>query len=87
MKINITVPDELLERVDNYCEANYLKRSTVFQLGVAQLVNQREAVQALSSMAMTLRKIAEEGKIDEETQRELADFERVCQLIGKSITV
>ena len=87
MKINITVPDELLERVDNYCEANYLKRSTVFQWGVAQLVNQREAVQALSSMAMTLRKIAEEGKIDEETQRELADFERVCQLIGKSMTV
>ena len=87
MKINITVPDELLERVDNYCEENYLKRSTVFQLGVAQFVNQREAVQAISSISMTLKKIAAEGKIDEETQRELADFERVCQLIAKSMTV
>lgn len=86
MKINITVPDELLERVDNYCEENYLKRSTVFQLGVAQFVNQREAVQAISSISMTLKKIAAEGKIDEETQRELADFERVCQLIAKSMT-
>lgn len=85
MKINITVPDELLERVDRFCEDNYLKRSTVFQLGVAQFVNQREAVQALSSMAVTLRKIAEEGKIDEDTQRELADFERICQLIGQSV--
>ena len=87
MKINISIPDELVERVDSYCEENYLKRSTVFQLGVAQFINQREAVTALSSMAMTLRKIADEGKIDEEAQRQLADFERVCQLIGKSMSV
>lgn len=87
MKINITIPDELLERLDTYCENNYLKRSTVIQLGVAQFINQREAVQALSSMSMTLRKIADEGKIDDDTQRELADFERVCQLIGKSMSV
>lgn len=87
MKINISIPDELVERVDNYCEENYLKRSTVFQLGVAQFINQREAVQALSSMSMTLKKIAAEGKLDEQTQRELADFERVCQLIGKSMSI
>lgn len=83
MKINITVPDELLERVDNYCENNYLKRSTVFQLSVAQFINQRETVVALNSIALTLRKIADEGKIDEETQRQLADFERVCRMIAQ----
>lgn len=87
MKINITIPDELLERVNHFCEDNYLKKSTVFQLGVAQFINQKEAVSALRSMAVALEKIADEGKIDEEAQRELADLQRLCQVICKSMSV
>jgi len=83
MKINISVPDELAERVDKYCEENCLKRSVVYQFAVSQLINQKMAVGALQSIALSFRKIADEGKVDEQTKRELEDFVRLCNMIAQ----
>lgn len=84
MKINISVPDELSARVDKYCEENCLKRSVVYQIAVSQLINQKMAVSAMQDIAWTLKKIAQEGKIDDDAREALADFERVCRIIGQS---
>lgn len=81
-KVQITVDSDLLELVDLYAEKNYTSRSGVFVQGAAQLVNSAALIDAVQSMAVSMRKIADNGEIDEETQKELEDFERMCRMFA-----
>lgn len=81
MKINISLPDELAERVDAYCAENCLKRSIVYQIAVSQFINQRLAASALQDIALTLKKIDEKGMLDDESRKMLSDFEAVVKIV------
>lgn len=80
-KVQISVDDELLKRIDNYSERNYLSRSGFFTLAASQFLNQWEVSSAIKDMALCMRKIADVGSVDEETQKQLEDFERLAQLL------
>ena len=80
-KVQISVDDELLKRIDNYSERNYLSRSGLITLACSQYLNQAEVVTAVKDMALCMRKIADAGTVDEETQKQLEDFERLAQLL------
>lgn len=80
-KVQISVDDELLKRIDNYSERNYLSRSGLFTLAASQFLNQSEVSSAIKDMAFCMRKIADTGSVDEETQKQLEDFERLAQLL------
>ena len=80
-KVQISVDDELLKRIDNYSERNYLSRSGLFTLAASQFLNQAEVSSAIKDMAFCMRKIADTGSVDEETQKQLEDFERLVQLL------
>lgn len=82
VKINITIDEELLRRVDDYAEENYLNRSSLISLSTTQFLNAADVTKAVKDMAFCLRKIADEGKIDEEAQRQLEDFERFSRIIS-----
>lgn len=81
MKINITMNDELLERVDKYAKENYTTRSGLISLACVQYLNQQEATNAIQLMAAAMQRIAASGKIDEETQQLLDDFMRIAQML------
>ena len=72
---------ELLKRIDNYSDRNYLSRSGLITLACSQYLNQAEVVTAVKDMALCMRKIADAGTVDEETQKQLEDFERLAQLL------
>lgn len=80
-KVQISVDDELLKRIDNYSDRNYLSRSGLITLACSQYLNQAEVVTAVKDMALCMRKIADAGTVDEETQKQLEDFERLAQLL------
>ena len=80
-KVQISVDDELLKRIDNYSDRNYLSRSGLITLACSQYLNQAEVVTAVKDMALCMRKIADAGTVDEETQEQLEDFERLAQLL------
>ena len=80
-KVQISVDDELLKRIDNYSDRNYLSRSGFITLACSQYLNQAEVVTAVKDMALCMRKIADTGTVDEETQKQLEDFERLAQLL------
>ena len=80
-KVQITPDDELLPRIDNYSERNSLSRSGLFTLPASQSLNQAEVSSAIVDMALSMRKIADVGAVDEETQKQLEDFERLAQLL------
>ena len=84
MKVQITLDDELVKRVDNYADENFMSRSGFISLSLTQYLNSLKVQTAITNMAIAMRKIADEGKIDADVQRELEDFERICKMLVPS---
>jgi len=81
MKVQITIDDELMKRVDSYADDNYMSRSGLFSIAVNQYLNQNEATKAVKDMAVCMRKLADTGKIDHEMMEQLEDFERISKIL------
>lgn len=82
MKVQITLDDELMERIDCYADENYMSRSGFISLACTQFLNASDVTNAVKEIALAMRKIADSGKIDHETKEQLEDFERVARLIA-----
>lgn len=81
MKVQITLDDALMERVDNFADSNYMSRSGLLSIAVTQYLNQNEAFAAIKQMSFAIQKIAETGKCDHETMEQLEDFERFSKML------
>ena len=81
MKINISLDDRLLERVDAYAGTNYMSRSGLISFATNQYLNQAELIMLFKDMSVSMRKIADSGIVDSETERQLQDFERTCKVL------
>lgn len=82
MKVNITLDDELMKRIDEYADKNYMSRSGLISLAATQYLNSNEMMLAISDMALSMRKIADTGKLDHETIEQLEDFERIARMLA-----
>ena len=80
MKVTITMPDELMKKVDDYADANYMSRSGFLAVAANQYLLTFEVSKAIVDMALATRKIADTGKVDHETIEQLEDFERLATL-------
>ena len=81
MKVQITLDDALMERVDSFADENYMSRSGLLSLAVTQYLNAAEVSKAIKDMAICMRKIADTGSIDSVTQQQLEDFERLSKML------
>lgn len=81
MKINISLDDELVKRIEEYADRNYMSRSGCISFACTQFLNQADAVRAVKDLSVTMRKIADAGKVDNQTLEELEDFERIANML------
>lgn len=81
MKVQISLDEKLVERIDNYANSNYMSRSGLISFATTQYLNQADAVLMLKDMSLAMRKISEKGNIDKETMQQLEDLERLCKMI------
>lgn len=81
MKVGITLDDNLVARIDNYADENYMSRSGFITLACTQFLNTAEVAGALKTLSVAMRKIADTGKVDHETMEELEDFERIAKML------
>lgn len=81
MKVQISLDDALMARVDAYADANYMSRSGLISFAVTQYLNTAEVTKAITDMAVCMRKIADNGKVDHETMEQLEDFERLSKML------
>lgn len=81
MKVQITLDDALMHRVDTYADENYMSRSGLVSLAVTQYLNSADVTKAIKDMALCMRKIADTGNIDDEIREELEDFERIAKML------
>lgn len=80
-KINISIDDELLERADKYTKKLYTSRSGLISIALASYMNSQEVIYAVNDLALAIRKIADQGDIDEEIMQQLKDFEKMSRLL------
>lgn len=81
VKINVTLDEDLMRRVDEYAEENYLNRSSLISIATTQFLNSADVTKAVKDIALAIRKIADSGTIDDETRKQLEDFERLSKML------
>ena len=84
MKVQISLNDALLERIDAYADENYMSRSGLLSLAATQYLNAQEVKNVLNDMATSIRKIADTCEVDSETQQKLFDLERCCRMFASA---
>lgn len=80
VKLQITMDEELLSDVDDYCDKNYMNRSWLITQAVNQVINQQKVIDALCDISIAIKKVCDTGVLDEETEKQLADFETVVKM-------
>jgi metal-responsive CopG/Arc/MetJ family transcriptional regulator len=83
-KVQITLDDKLLDRVDSYADENYMSRSGFISLAATQFLNSQDVSRAVKDLSLAMRKIADTGSIDSDTMKQLEDFERLAQFLTPS---
>lgn len=81
MKVGITLDDDLLRRLDEYADRNYMSRSGLITYVVTQFLNSQEMLFAIKDLSVAVRKIADNGEVDHEIMEQLDDFERLVKLM------
>lgn len=70
-KLQITLSEGLLEKVDGYVHNHYMTRSGLIAVALDEYLSSREALSAMKNMAATLENIARQGSVDDQSLREL----------------
>ena len=81
VKINISIDDELLKRIDLTADDAYMSRSGLISYACAQYLNQQESMKAIRDLALIMRKISDAGDIDENAKEQLQDIETLLKLM------
>ena len=77
MKISISLNDDLLREMDDYCKANFMTRSGLIAYSCTQFLNQAKIVQAMQGMAKTMRDVADKNECTPEALKELERYEQL----------
>lgn len=81
MKVQITLADELVARADQFADENYMTRSGLVNVALTQYLNSNALMLAVRDLSLAVRKVADNGEIDAETQEQLEDFERLAKML------
>ncbi len=83
MKINVTINDNLLKEIDQYCEENYIPRSTFLATSANKVLKENQLISEFKKMNVTLEKIAEKNNATDEQLKELQEIQFMLNLLSK----
>lgn len=82
IKVNVTIEETLLERIDQYADENFMTRSGLVQLATSQFLSAAEVSKALVEMTAALKQIAARGEISSDDKRKLEAFEQLAMMLS-----
>ena len=82
-KVNISINDDLLSRLDNFADENYTSRSGLITTALTEYLNSREMILLVKNLSLAIGKIAETGEVDDETIKMMEDVERATNILVK----
>lgn len=80
-KVNVSIPDELLDRLDEYADENFMSRSGAITMMVNQYLTSRELQIQIKSMTASLQKLASNIDLTEEEKMQLLGFEQLAKAL------
>ena len=80
-KFNVSMSDELLDKVDRYSERNFISRSGLLSLAVSQYLKQDDIMNLMLNLNAAVQKIARTGSVDDSVQKDLEDFRIMMNLL------
>lgn len=87
MKLQISLDDDLVKKIDSYAKLHYMSRSGLISLTMTQFLSSEDLKSALFSLSSAMNRIADMGSIDEESRRQLRDLETFCKVVSRSSSV
>jgi len=83
MKLSISLPDDLVAKMDEVADANFLTRSGFIAMCCTAYINQMYAVEAVANMSKVLEQMASKG-VSDEAMSELEKLQYTAQLLLKN---
>ena len=80
-KVQISIDENLLDRIDSYADQSYMSRSGFITFACSQYLNQAEVVYAIKDLSLAMQKIAKDKQVDKDTLEKLEDFERLSRML------
>ena len=74
--VTISVNEELLQAVDEYCDEMYISRSQAFTMAFVQMQQQRLAIRNLGKVADILQDAIKRGVLTDEDKKEVEKLEK-----------
>ena len=72
VKIQISIDDRLMKRIDSYCDENYMKRSTLFTIAICEFYKPFFMQQLIIKGSKIAQKIANQGFANDEDKKMLS---------------
>lgn len=88
VRVNFTVSEELLERIDSFAEKHYMTRSAVIAYACTQIINAEEAKELLRDMNVTLQALFKaveanpDYEMSEEETKKLEDMQTAINMFS-----
>lgn len=79
VKVQITLEDELLNAVDEYCDRNYMNRSWLISQSLVQTINQQKLIDSFANLSIAIKNCTDNREFDEKTLRDIQNFEVLCK--------
>lgn len=83
-KINITVNDDLLKKIDDFADENYTTRSGFFAQAANQFLLEKSVPKSLQDIAVCFKRIADNNQIDEESKKQLEEFAILSKMLSQT---
>ena len=82
MKVQISLDDDLMSRIDACADRSYMSRSGLISLACTQYLQQADMLDAVKRISFSCQKIADTGGFDDETKKQFEDFQRLVGFIS-----
>lgn len=84
MKINISINDDLVKRIDDYSKSNFLTRSGFISMCANDYLNQKEFFKCVSDLTVIMQKVSETNILSDEDVAKLKQIESVFNIISQN---
>ena len=81
-KVGIVLREDLLQRVDEFADRNYLSRSGLISIALNQYLNAQEVIILMRKLASLMQNIADNNLTDDEMLKQLEDIKKMSDLLS-----
>lgn len=81
MRVNLSLSEELVAKLDKYAKDNFMTRSAVVSFACNQFLTSFEVVDLMRQLTLFMRDISDKGTVDEKAMKQLEDLEYLLKVI------